>query len=107
MKNIMIKLCFILTAAAILSGPAPATAQVDTASIQAKVDELITKMQQETIKKNFAALLLQNEMRAKMMTERVPQRFMQSSIQPIVQPATIEKVRALMQAQMMETLKVR
>ena len=107
MKKMILRLVFGLTAAVILSGPASAAAQIDTASIQAKVDELITKMQQETIKKNFAARILQNEMRAKMMAERVPQRFMQTDIQPIVQPATIEKVRALMQAQMMETLKVR
>ena len=100
-------MCFVLTAAAILSAPAPAAAQIDAASIQAKVDELITKMQQETIQKNFASLILQNEMRTKMMAERVPQRFMQTDILPIVQPSTIEKVRAVMRAQMMEALMVR
>lgn len=104
MKKMIIRLVFGLTTAAILSGPASAAAQIDTASIQAKVDELITRMQQETIKKNFAARILQNEMRAKMMTERVPQRFMQPDIQPIVQPAMVDKVRALMQARMMETV---
>lgn len=107
MKKMIIRLVFGLTTAVILSGPASAAAQIDTTSIQAKVDELITKMQQETIKKNFAALILQNQMRAKMMAERVPQRFMQPDIQPIVQPAMVEKVRALMQAQMMKKLAVR
>ncbi|WPD25057.1 MAG: hypothetical protein SD837_10935 [Candidatus Electrothrix scaldis] len=107
MKNLMLKLCVVLTATAIFSSPAAAAAQINTASIQAKVDELITKMQQETIKKNFAARILQNEMRTKMMAERVPQKFMQTDILPIVQPAMIEKVRKLMQAQMMEALKVR
>ena len=93
-----------LIAAVIFSGTAFAAAQIDTAAIQERVDELVTRMQQETIKKNFAALLLQNQMRAKMMSERVPQRFMQSDIQPLVQPAMMEKIRVLMQTQQTEAL---
>jgi hypothetical protein len=104
MNKMIIRLIFGLTVAVILSGPASAAAQIDTTNIQATVDKLITKMQQETIKQNFAALLLQKEMRAKMMAERVPQNFMQSSIQPIVQPVMVEQVRALMQALQTEAL---
>ncbi|MDU9048994.1 MAG: hypothetical protein Q3M30_09085 [Candidatus Electrothrix sp. Rat3] len=107
MKKIIIRLVLGLFAGLILSGSASAAVQIDTTSIQTTVDKLITKMQQETIKQNFAALLLQNEMRAKMTTERVPQRFMQSSIQPIVQPAMLERIRAQMQAQQMESMATR
>ena len=107
MKKIIIRLVFVLTAGAMMSGPAYAVTQIDSNTIQAAVDRFVAQMQQETIKQNFAALLLKDEMRTKMMTERVPQKFMQSSVQPIVQPAMVEKVRAQMQAQIRKELIVR
>jgi hypothetical protein len=107
MKKIIIQLVLGLFAGLILSGSASAAVQIETTNIQTTVDKLITKMQQEMIKQNFAALLLQNEMRAKMTAVRVPQRFMQSSIQPIVQPAMLERIRAQMQAQQMESMTTR
>lgn len=107
MKKIIIRLISGLFAGLLLSGSALAAVQIDTASIQTTVDNLITKMQQETIKQNIAALLLKNEMQAKMTAERIPQRFMQTSIQPIVQPAMLERIRAQMQAQQMESMTIR
>lgn len=107
MKKIILRVVLGLSAGCILSGSAFAAAQRDTASIQTTVDNLITKMQQETIKQNLAALLLKNEMQAKMTADRIPQRFMQTSIQPIVQPAMLEKIRAQMQAQQMKAMIMR
>lgn len=108
MKKLIIRFVFALTAGLLMSGSASAAAQIDTAeTIRAAVDRFITQMQQETIKKNFAALLLKNQMQPKMMAERVPQRFMQSDLQPIIQPVMIEKVRAQMQAQQMQALTIR
>lgn len=111
MKKMIIRFVFALTAGLLMSGSVSAAVQTDADTIQAAVDRFITQMQQDTIKKNFAALLLKNEMQAKMMTERVPQRFMRSDLQPIIQPVMIEKIRAQIQAQIqaqqMETLTIR
>jgi hypothetical protein len=60
-------------------------------------------MQKEMIIKNFSARLLKNQMRATMMGERVPQKFMQNSIQPVI----IEKVLAIFKAQQMKALMVK
>ena len=104
----IIRFVFALTVGLLMSGSVSAAVQINTAdTIQAAVDQFITQMQQETIKKNFAALLLKNEMQAKMMAERVPQRFMRSDLQPIIQPVMIEQIRARMQAQQMEALTIR
>lgn len=107
MKNIIIRLVFVLTVSLFISNPISAAAQIDANTIAVTVDRFITQMQQETIKKNFASLLLKDEMKTKMMAERVPQNFMQSDLQPIIQPVMIEKIRAQMRAQQMELLKVR
>lgn len=107
MKKMIIRFIFGLTAGLLISGSASAATQVDSRTIAEKVDQLVTKMQQETIKQNFAALLLQNEMRPKMMAERVPQNFMQESFMPIIRPGMIEKVRAEFQAQQMERMMLR
>jgi hypothetical protein len=107
MKKMIIRLVFGLTAGLIMSGSASAATQIDTRTIEATVDQLLTRMQQETIKQNFAALLLQNEMRTKMMAERVPQNFMQDAIQPIVQPVMMEKIRAQIKAQQTERMTIR
>ncbi|MCI5208234.1 MAG: hypothetical protein D3910_05455 [Candidatus Electrothrix sp. ATG2] len=93
-----------LAACFIMSGSASAVTPVDTNSIEATVDRLITQMQQETIKQNIASLLLKNEMRPKMMAERVPQNFMLDSVQPIIRPVMVEKVRAEIQAQQLELM---
>ena len=104
MKKIILRFVFGLTAGFIMSGSASAATQIDTDPIAATVDQLITRMQQETIKQNLSAMLLKNEMRTKMMAERVPQNFMQSSIQPAIQPVMMEKIRAQIQAQQMEIM---
>jgi len=104
MKKIILRLVFGLTAGFIMSSSASAATQVDTNTVEATVDRFITQMQQETIKQNFSAMLLKNEMRPKMMAERVPQNFMQSSLQPVIQPVMTEKIRAQIQKQQMEIM---
>ncbi|MCI5123300.1 MAG: hypothetical protein D3925_02180 [Candidatus Electrothrix sp. AR5] len=104
MKKIILRFVFGLTVGLIISSSASAATQVDTNTIEAAVDRFITEMQQETIKQNFSAMLLKNEMRPKMMAERVPQNFMQSTIQPVIQPVMTEKIRAQIQAQQTEVI---
>ena len=93
-----------LIAGVMTVGSASAATQVDTQSIEVTVDQLITEMQQETIKQNLSVLLLKNEMRPKMMAERVPRNFMQDSMQPVIQPVMMEKIRAQIQAQQSEIM---
>ena len=100
MKKMTMRLIPGLIAGVMTVGSASAATQVDTQSIEATVDQLITEMQQETIKQNLSVLLLKNEMRPKMMAERVPRNFMQDSMQPVM----MEKIRAQIQAQQSEIM---
>lgn len=68
-----------------------------------KIEKRIAEMQKEMIRKNFSARLLKNQMRSDMMATRIPQKFLQDSIQPVIAekahtmilPIIAEKVRAM------------
>jgi hypothetical protein len=104
MKKTIMILALGLTAAVFVMVGSASAVQVDTeTNTSAKtIEKLILEMQKEMIMKNFSARLLKNQMRAKMMGERVPQKFMQNSIQPVI----LEKVLAIFKAQQMKALMV-
>ncbi|RWX46124.1 hypothetical protein H206_00416 [Candidatus Electrothrix aarhusensis] len=107
MKKIIIRFALGLAAAgfimaSIMTSSASAV-QVDTSTVATTVDQLLTQMQKEMINKNYSAMLLKDQMRAKMMAERTPLNFMQGSIQPVI----MEKIRAQIKSQQMKFMTVR
>ena len=99
MKKMTIKIALGLAAGLIMAGSVSAM-QVDTNTVATTVDQALTQMQQEMINKNYSAMLLKNEMRAKMMADRTPQNYMQASIQPVM----MEKMRAQIKPQQMQVM---
>ena len=106
MKKILIRLVLGLAAASLLMASSASAIEVDVNSV-ATVDKLLIQMQeemqQEMINKNYAGLLLKDQMRAQMMAERAPQNFMKESIQPLM----VEEVRAQIKLQQLEIMTVR
>ncbi|MCI5121711.1 MAG: hypothetical protein D3908_11075 [Candidatus Electrothrix sp. AUS4] len=94
----------LITAILVMAGSASA-AQTDSNinTDEITVEQRILQMQQEIIKKNFATRLLKNQMRTKMMPERVSKKIMQNSIQPVI----TEQVRAIFKEQQMKALMIR
>ncbi len=84
------------------AGSVSAGVTVDQSVIQT-VDQALLKMQQEMIQKNYSAMLLKDQMRAKMMVERTPQNFMQDSIMPVM----MEKMRNQIKPQQMRLMQTR
>lgn len=105
MKKIKMILAIGLTAAVFVMAGSASAAQVNTDinTHEITVDERIIQMQLEIIRKNFAARLLKNQMRTRMMAERVPGKFMQDSVQPVI----MEQVRAIFKEQQMQALMIR
>jgi len=77
------------------------TLSVDPATLQT-VDQALLQMQQEMINKNYASMLLKDQMRSKMMAERTSQNFMQDNIQPVM----MEKMRDQIKPQQMQVMQV-
>ena len=104
MKRIKMILAFgLVTAVLVLAGSASAAqADADINTGEITVEQRILQMQQEIIRKNFTARLLKNQMRTKMMPERVSKKIMQDSIQPVI----TEQVRAIFKEQQMKALMI-
>ena len=100
MKKMTIRFALGLAAAGLIMAGSASAMQVDTNTVATTVDQALTQMQQEMINKNYSAMLLKNEMRAKMMAERTPQNYMQASIQPVM----MEKMRAQIKPQQMQVM---
>ena len=103
MKKMTIRYALGLAAAGLVMVGSASAMQVDTNTVATTVDQALTQMQQEMINKNYSAMLLKDQMRAKMMAERTPQNFMQDSIQPVM----MEKMRAQIKPQQMQVMTTR
>jgi hypothetical protein len=107
-ETIMILLFGMITAVFDMVGSASAV-EVDIKTnpagitIERQIEKRIAEMQKEIIRRNFTARLLKNRMRADMMATRVPQKFFQGSMQPVIAekartmilPVMAEKVRTM------------
>lgn len=105
MKKIKMILVLALTTAVLVMAGFASAVQVntDTNTDEITIEQRIIQMQQEIIKKNFAARMLKNQMRTKMMAERVSQNFMQDKIQSVI----MKQVRAIFKEQQMKALMIR
>jgi hypothetical protein len=99
-KNLTIKFALVLAAAGLIMAGSASAVQVDTNTVTTTVNKALTEMQNEMINKNYSAMLLKDQMRKQMMNERTPQNYMQNSIQPVM----MEKMRAQIKPQQMETM---
>lgn len=107
-KTIMILVLGMAVTVFVVIGSAFA-AEVDTKTdpagiaLEKQIEEQIAEMQKEIIRKTFSARMLKKPMRAEMMATRVPRKFLQDSIQPVIAekartmilPVIAEQVRAI------------
>ena len=106
MKKIIIRLALGLAAAGLVMAGSASAIEVEINSV-ATVDKLLAQMQQEMqqkmINQNYSTRLLKNQMRAKMMAERVPLNFMKDSVRSVM----VEKIRDQIKLQQLEAMTVR
>ena len=106
MKKIIIRLALGLAAAGLVMAGSASAIEVEINSV-ATVDKLLAQMQQEMqqkmINQNYSTRLLKNQMRAKMMAERVPLNFMKESVRSVM----VEKIRDQIKLQQLEAMTVR